>query len=573
MKSRQLITHAIFCMAFTVIACSDRLAATPSTNLQEPKGLFNGPLPICPRWAFEPWVWEDNKNTQRATLKLVKDYLDRGIPVGTVIIDSPWETAYNSFDWDKKRYPQPQKMINELHHYGVRVVVWISGAMNSSSKDTPQDKPCAYDEVIRRGWVVNEGREFYWWKGKGVHIDFTRKEACDWFGTQMNKLMKMGVDGWKVDEAEQYLEKSIVITSIGAIEKSEFKKYYYAAVADQSRKLNPESIILARPFSASINKCIVGWCGDYSGDWEGIRSQMHNLYKSAEAGYSTLCVEVGGFLGAKPTKESLLRYAQFGALMPVMNNGGSNGGLSNHLPWFHDEETVDIYRYFAVLHSELVPYLFSCSVDAHLKGDTIVKSPDPGKAQHLLGDCIFASPVVGPDSEKQVVLPETGYWVDYWNEDKLFAPGTEMNVQVPINRTPLFLRAGAIIPLHVRSDITGHGDSSYADKETFIIYPYKRSCYLYHRPRGTGICYDDIKLSMDEQSGTLTVDGGKSISYRFRIKSFGKPERIKGTDSWSYDQANQYVIIDKEGSGFTVQIEGLKGYSTVPVQPPLRHGS
>jgi len=559
-------------MVFTIIACSNRLAATPSTNLQEPKGLFTGPPPICPRWAFEPWVWEDNENTQEATLNLVKGYRDKGIPVGTIIIDSPWETAYNSFDWNKERYPQPQKMIDELHHYGVRVVMWITGAMNRTSKDTPQDKPYAYDDVIRKGWVVNQGRELYWWKGKGVHIDFTRKQACDWFGTQMHKLMKMGIDGWKVDEAEQYLDEPIV-TSIGAIKKSEFKPYYYAALADQSRKQNPESLILARPFSAGINKCIVGWGGDYSGDWEGLRSQMHSLYKSAKAGYSVLCVEVGGFLGAGPTKESLIRYAQFGALMPVMNNGGGNGGLSNHLPWFHDEETVNIYRYFAVLHSELVPYLFSCSVDAHLKGGSIVKSPDTDKAQHLLGDQIFASPVVFSESDKHVVLPEAGHWVDYWNEDKLLAPKSEMNVHVPINRTPLFLRAGAIVPMHVRTNRTGHGDRSSADKETFLIYPYKRSSYLYHRPRGTGIHYDDINLSMDEQSGTLTVDGRKSVSYRFRIKSFSKPESIKGAASWSYDQANQCIIIDKEGSGFSVQIDGLKAYSAISVQPPSCHGS
>jgi len=556
--------HAILCMVLTIITCSNRLVATPSTNVQESGGFRDGPAPICPRWAFEPWVWQDNDNTQQATLKLVKDYLERGIPVGAVIIDSPWETAYNSFDWDKERYRQPQEMIDELHHHGVRVVMWITGAMNSSSKDTPEDKPCSYDEVVRKGWVVNEGKEFHWWKGKGVHIDFTRKEACEWFGAQMNKLMKMGIDGWKVDEAEQYLDEPI-LTTIGAIKRSEFKPYYYAAVTDQSRRRKADSVILARPFAASINKCIVGWVGDHSGDWEGLRSQMRGLYKSAQAGYGTLCVEVGGFLGAGPTKESLIRYAQFGALMPVMNNGGGNGGLTNHLPWFHDEETENIYRYYAVLHSELVPYLFSCSVDSHLNGGSIVKSPDTEKAQHLLGECIFASPVVFSRNEKHVVLPETGHWVDYWNEDKLLAPGCEMNVHVPISRTPLFLRAGAIIPMHVRSNLTGHGDDSSSDKETVLVYPYKRSSYLYHRPRGTGIYYDDIKLSMDEQSGTLTVDSRKSVSYRFRIKSFSKPERISGARSWSYDQGGQCIIIDIEGSGFSLQIEGLKAYSTISV--------
>ncbi|MHC4157321.1 MAG: TIM-barrel domain-containing protein, partial [Planctomycetota bacterium] len=107
MKPRQLIIISVLAMVFTTIACSNRSGATPSTRLQEAQGLLAGPPPICPRWAFEPWVWEDNKNTQQAVLALVKGYRDRDIPVGTIIIDSPWETAYNSFDWDKQRYPEP----------------------------------------------------------------------------------------------------------------------------------------------------------------------------------------------------------------------------------------------------------------------------------------------------------------------------------------------------------------------------------------------------------------------------------------------------------------------------------
>ncbi len=567
MKSMRFIIYPACCVVLALIALADAGAATASTNLHPCGGSLGARAPICPRWAFEPWVWEDNKNTQQSTLNLVKGYRDRAIPVGAVVIDSPWETAYNSFDWDKQRYPQPQEMIDELHRCGVRVVIWITGAMNRSSKDTPRDKPPGYDEVIRNGWAVNDGKEFHWWKGKGVHVDFTNPDACAWFGRQMSKLIKMGVDGWKVDEAEQYLEGPFITTSIGAIKKSDFKRYYYAAVADQTRKQNPESIILARPFSAGIDKCIVGWCGDYPGQWQGIRGQMRNLYKAAAAGYAVLCVEVGGFLGARPTKESLLRYAQFGALMPVMNNGGGNGGLTNHLPWFHDEETVNIYRYYAVLHSELAPYLFSCSVDAHLNGGSIVKSPDFDRAQHLLGDRIFACPVVSPDANKHVVLPHTGYWVDYWNQDKLFAPGAELHRRVPLERIPIFLKAGAIIPMAVRSDVTGHGDRSSADKDTFLVYPYGRCCYIYHRPRGTGIEYDDVKLSIDEQSGTLAVEGGKSLSCRFRIKSFAKPQAVRGADSWSYDRARRCIVVDKKGAAFSIQVVGLKAYSTIPPTP------
>jgi alpha-glucosidase (family GH31 glycosyl hydrolase) len=53
--------------------------------------------PVTPRWVYEPWVWEDSENTQQVLLDLVADYRAHAIPVGAVIVDSPWQTNYNTF--------------------------------------------------------------------------------------------------------------------------------------------------------------------------------------------------------------------------------------------------------------------------------------------------------------------------------------------------------------------------------------------------------------------------------------------------------------------------------------------
>ena len=77
---------------------------------------------------------------------------------------------------------------------------------------------------------------------------------------------------------------------------------------------------------------------------------------SAQLGYGAPGVEVGGYMGAVPSKDSLIRYAELAAVTPLMENGGAKGGLAEHLPWTWDTQTVDIYRYFASLHSELGSY-------------------------------------------------------------------------------------------------------------------------------------------------------------------------------------------------------------------------
>ena len=101
---------------------------------------FDNP-PVTPAWAFTPWVWEDSVNTQEAAVRLVTLYKQHHIPVGSIIIDSPWSTAYNNFEWDKNRYPEPEKMIQWMHDNGVRVLMWLTGFINSRSKTCPFKNP------------------------------------------------------------------------------------------------------------------------------------------------------------------------------------------------------------------------------------------------------------------------------------------------------------------------------------------------------------------------------------------------------------------------------------------------
>src|SRR6266511_5720398 len=55
--------------------------------------------PLTPRWVYEPWVWEDEENNADAVIALVDSYLQRDVPVGVVIVDSPWQTNYNTFEF------------------------------------------------------------------------------------------------------------------------------------------------------------------------------------------------------------------------------------------------------------------------------------------------------------------------------------------------------------------------------------------------------------------------------------------------------------------------------------------
>jgi alpha-glucosidase (family GH31 glycosyl hydrolase) len=516
---------------------------------------FPGNPPIAPRWAFEPIVWEDNTNTRASTEGLVQGYLDRKIPVGGVIIDSPWETFQNNGVFDQTRYPGPQAMIDNFHAKNVKVVLWITGFVDTDDPDH------AYVKAQNLG--VNSSQDLTWWRGTGIHVDFTKPAAETWWHGVMDKTMNMGIDGWKVDQSADYVPDPVQ-TSLGQMTRQNFKKYYHAALFDYATSKNPAAMITARAFStaqggigASISKVSMCWQGDFYGDFSasGIPLQVHDVYKSALLGYGNVGVEIGGYYKAVPTKNSLIRYAQFGAMTSFMENGGSNGGLAQHLPWYWDAQTIAIYQYFATLHSELAPYNFSYGVEAHLAGVSALRNADTVQFQHLLGDQLLVSPFTTDATTKAVHFPAGSQWIDYWNDSIVYQGGTSTNYSAPLDKFPIFIKAGAIVPLNVKNAIANHGDSTSSGKITLLVYPKGLSQFTFHRPTSEGIAYEDIGISSDESTGIVKVAGDSTLNWRLRIKSALRPLAVTGGDSWSYDPSRKLVIVDKTGSSFSIAVQ------------------
>jgi alpha-glucosidase (family GH31 glycosyl hydrolase) len=515
--------------------------------------------PIVPAWAFVPWIWEDSINTQEGALKLVKLYREHKIPVGAIIIDSPWSTAYNNFLWDHSRYPNPQGMINELHKNHVRVIMWLTGFINRTSKDVPVQKCDGYDYVKQHNYAVDNSKEHEWWKGKGIHIDFTNPDAVKWFDKQLDKILDMHIDGFKIDNGFAALNKYSVMTYAGEMRGEIFGSYYYDSIAAYGLSRNPEFVNFARGYSYQATACSgtdyihVTFQGDFSGDWYGLKHQINNTYKTARLGYGAPGFEIGGFMDQESSKKEFVRYAQFGSMCPLMENGGSNGAFSAHLPWFHGRDVINIYRYYATLHNELAPYLFSASVDAHLTGNSIINNTSLKENSHQLGRFLFIKAITNGTGVVDIILPAQGQWIDYWS-GKIYQGGTILkDVRYELDHYPIFVKAGAVIPMQVTNNITGHGDEHSQGKQTVLIYPEGKVAYTFHKPAGSGIDYNDVLVSVNNNDGTLSVHSVIPDDYLFMIKQDNLPKKITGADSWEYLEKTHYLRIEKKGKDFVIR--------------------
>ncbi len=413
------------------------------------------PVPPWPEWAFQHWVWED-ESTQDSAIALVEDYLARDIEVGAIIIDSPWETGYNTFEWDPALFPDPQGMIDRFHALDVRVMVWITPAINT-------DVVPLYDEAASAGYfmLAEEGGEpavVDWWKGQGSLIDYFNPDAVAWWHGRMDPVLDLGIDGWKTDGLD--FAALIADYSPGAgreVERLEYSHAYYRDFFAYTReRLGDDRLITARPNDtygadiggdatafAPVDINWAGWVGDQDPDFVGLQMALRNMYWSADYGYVAFGSDIGGYrqdgtaLGR--TREAFIRWAQLGAFCPVMENGGSG----EHRPWMFDAETEAIYRDLVRLHHAMLPYLMEEGARAFADGRSLMTFLDREDYTYLLGPDIFVAPMLEEGTRRALTFPEDGEWQWLYGDHATFAGGTTTTLDVPYEAFPAFVRVGS----------------------------------------------------------------------------------------------------------------------------------
>ena len=417
-----------------------------------------------PEWAFHHWVWED-ESTQESALALVHDYLDNDIPVGAIIIDSPWATGYSTFEWDTELYPDPQGMIDEFHSLGVRVFMWTVSGINVEETEL-YETAAANDWFMKTSADDAEPAVVSWWKGDGSLLDYWNPDAVEWWHDLVDNTLAYDIDGWKADGLDYYAAMTPYSPGRGdTVTRLEYSHAYYRDFHDYTREqLGDDRLITARPVDnygfgiggdtvafSPLDITWAGWVGDQDATFEGLAAAIDSYYYSAEYGYVAFGSDIGGYreegdVENGRTKEVFLRWAQLGALSPVMENGG--GG--EHRPWMWDDQTTEVYRDFVELHYALIPYLMSQGAVAFDEGRSLMTFSDNQTYAYLLGDDVFVQPIFTESgtedltSSVTVTFPE-GEWTDLFDSSKKYTGGTSETLSVPIDAYPVFVRSGSEI--------------------------------------------------------------------------------------------------------------------------------
>jgi alpha-D-xyloside xylohydrolase len=460
---------------------------------------------LPPYWAFAPWKARDYyRNTQEVNEDTDR-YRALGIPASVLLIDSPWATNYNTYDFNPKQFDDARAMIARIHEKGFKLVLWHTPWINSETAKPYEDGfasklapgPASnFAEAERRGYFLRrpDGSTYIgkWWKGIGALIDFTNSAAKKWWQAQVSKVIALGADGFKNDDAEGAFVGDVVFADgqDRRVMRNRYAVEYNRAVAEilQERK-GSDWILFQRSGTIGSHTLPLFWAGDNDASFSpgnGLPTVVTAGLNAGMSGISLWMSDLGGYNKSERTGGDdvlFARWTEYSALSPGMEvMSGMNLG-----PWDYGDEALRIFRTYSVLHMSLFPYRYAAAMESARTGLPMMRAlvlmhQDDRAAreavdEYYFGPDLLAAPVLSPVTQRTVYLPE-GRWVDYWNGRCIDGRQTIV-ADAPLNRIPLFVREGAILPkipedvmtLVPRGDFSDNTVQTLDDRRIYEIYP------------------------------------------------------------------------------------------------------
>jgi len=401
---------------------------TPREILTAYTKLVGRPRPV-PDWVFGPWISRNSYLSEYEIDRVIDKMEAHKLKASAVVLEA-WAESLQNFHFEEGRYPHPKEWIEKLHSRGYHVVCW----------ETPSiwDSASTYPEAHTNGYLVlkPDGSELRVdWLENAVKIDFRKEAARLWWQKLQEPLIAMGVDGFKTDGGERMPDPWF---------HNLHPFYYQRSVLDAFQDLGKVGVTFARSGTPSCTGNSTFWGGDESSSWNDFPRVVRAGLSAALSGYPYWGHDIGGYSGT-PTKDLYIRWLELGAFSPIMQLHGN----TPREPWYYDEETVRIAKYYFDLRWALRDYLLAAAKLAREEGvpmwrPLLYEFPDDPATYNIddeffLGNDLLVAPVLTESEKRSVYLPR-GEWVNAWTKKK-FTGSKIFTVQPGLAEIPIFIRA------------------------------------------------------------------------------------------------------------------------------------
>jgi len=512
-------------------------ASDPQTYLKE-WAAVTGPAVMPPKWALGYMQSHRTLQDDAQLTGIVKTFREKKIPVdaviylGTGFCPRGWNTPQPSFDFNPEVFKrEPRDVIADLHRLNVKVVNHIVPWRRDKLPTISGNIPPASGEAVGPGQMFD-----YWLQHEG--------------------LVKTGVDAWWPDEGDWF----------NLYERIARHKLYYLGPLSSKPNVRPWSLHRnGHPGIAQWGGWV--WSGDTDSSWKTLEGQIavginHSLSLSPYWGS-----DIGGFYpNEELTGELYARWFQFGAFCPSFRAHGRTWwtrlpwgwGLSEMGPKENERNPLEselnnpavepICRQYAELRYRLLPYIYTLAWEARTAGLPLMRAmwihyPDDVQAralgdQYLWGRDMLIAPVYKKGAASRDVYLPAGTWYDWWTGKREEGSRT-VSRAVDLSILPIYVRAGAIIPLDPVRQYTGENVSG---PMTIRIFEGVSGAFELYEDDGTSQDYLSGKYSLirfvwDDKEKVLSVERrpGPALTAAPSSRELAVelvPSRIRKTMTW-----------------------------------------
>jgi alpha-glucosidase len=519
---------------------------------------LTGRMPLPPRWSLGYQQCRWSYESDAVVRELAREFRQRCIPCDVIFLDIDYMDGYRVFTWSPKRFGDAPQLLRELIQDGFQVVTIIDPGV----KYEPEADYSVFDEGLKNNYFVRKtnGQLFhgYVWPDKAVFPDFMRSEVRDWWGNWQKSLTSLGVAGIWNDMNEPALDDrpfgdpgNKIWFPLDApqgpaderVTHAETHNLYGLMMAQASyqglERLRPteRSFVLTRSGYAGIQRWSAVWTGDNQSLWEHLEMSLSMLCNLGLSGVAFVGADIGGFAG-NATAELFARWMQVGMLYPLMRSHSAMS-TAQHEPWVFGDKVEQICREYIELRYRLLPYIYTLFWDATNTGAPILRPllyhfpNDPQtyslSDQVMLGSSLLAAPVYRPGVESRVVYLPEGRWYDWWSGEVFNGP-THILADAPIERMPLYVRAGSIIPT---APIMQYVDEHPLEQLTLWVW------------KGTGefTLYEDDGRTFDYKTGAYCTT-------TYRVRTQGQQTIVEiGVRQGNWTPPEREVLVELVGVG------------------------
>lgn len=490
---------------------------------------LTGKAAMLPKWAFGYIQSQERYETAKELESVAKEYHERGIGLDAVVLDwCSWEDGmWGQKTMDVGRFPDPKGMIDALHEENVHFMISVWPNMDEHTDNYKEMN--AADALLPASGIYNafdEGaRRLYW--------------------SQLNRgLFCHGVDAWWCDSSEPITvewnhkvrrEPSAIYCEycaeaadhMPAWATNAYPLYHAQSIYEGQRSVTQQKRVCNLTRSAYIGQQRYGtilWSGDTAASWDTLRKQIVAGLSFVACGLPYWTVDIGAFFVKKSTAwywngeyddtfndagylELYTRWFQWAAFLPVFRGHGTD---CRRELWYYQGENGMFYDAMLAanhLRYRLIPYIYSQAGRVWLEDELMMRPltfdfpKDTAvydiKDQYMFGDSLMVCPVTTPmyflpgncriegsSYERKVYLPAGCGWYDFYT-GSFYEGGTWITAQAAIDRIPVYVRAGSIIPmteaaLHV----------SVKDEITWKVYAGADCEYTLYEDAGDGYGYE-----------------------------------------------------------------------------------